>query len=471
MPAHQPGPHDHGRTFPSFLGHVGGHFLLFLTPPGRTDRPMSVHRYATQDGPRWQVRWRENGRVRTRSLTSKREAVAFDADVKAKKFKGESLPRAAKDTLADAYNQWLRLRAPNLAPQTLEGYRYSWDAHIRRTGFDSYRLAELASDPVLVEQLTADMRERGVGPAAQRKTLVVLSAVLSAAVQWKKIPTNPVWRMPKPSAGRQRIPHPFPPLLVERIKQALDKRRAKNPRFVLPTADSALVTLLSYAGLRPGEALALTWRDIGRRTIAVDKAVADGVVGPTKTRQARSVPLAVPARDHLTLWKDLTKVKSDDTLLFPGPSGSPWTRTQLNNWRGRVWRPTLEAVAADTGLERLATAIPYDCRGSFVSLHLRAGASPLEVAAWAGHSPQVMFRHYANVIEELVGEPRISVDEQITRAREAVLKRSAEELDRLVADLYENPTLSRPGGAKASILFFEPLGATVQYQRPEGADS
>ena len=38
--------------------------------------------------------------------------------------------------------------------------------------------------------------------------------------------------------------------------------------------------------------------------------------------------------------------------------------------------------------------------GSFVSLHLRAGASPLEVAQWAGHSPAVMFKHYANVIEE-----------------------------------------------------------------------
>ena len=51
-----------------------------------------------------------------------------------------------------------------------------------------------------------------------------------------------------------------------------------------------------------------------------------------------------------------------------------------------------------------------------MSLHLRAGASPLEVAAWAGHSPHVMFQHYANVIEELVGEPRLSAEEQICRA-------------------------------------------------------
>ena len=31
--------------------------------------------------------------------------------------------------------------------------------------------------------------------------------------------------------------------------------------------------------------------------------------------------------------------------------------------------------------------------------------------------PQVMFSHYAGVIEELVGEPRMPVEEQIARAR------------------------------------------------------
>jgi len=301
------------------------------------------------------------------------------------------------------------------------------------------------------------MRERGVGPAAQRKALVVLSAVLSAAVQWKKIPANPVWRMPKPPAARQRIPHPFPPLLVERIKRRLDRRQAKA-NIVLPTGDSALVSVMSYAGLRPGEALALAWRDVGRRTIAVDKAVADGVVGPTKTAQSRSVPLVEPLRQELDLWKRISRAKSDEALVFPGPKGGPWTRTQTNNWRGRVWRPTLESLAAETKLDRLGKAIPYDCRGSFVSLHLRAGASPLEVAAWAGRSPQVMFRHYANVIEELVGEPRLSAEEQIRRAQVAVLERSAGELDRLVVDLFENPTLSSPGGGQASITFYEPGG-------------
>src|SRR5579875_226999 len=417
---------------------------------------MSVQRYETVDGSRWRVRWREpTGRMRSRTVTSKREALALDSDAKPRKFKGAALPRPPKDTVADAYEQWLRLRGSNLAPQTIDVYRYVWNAHVRKQGFDAHRLTDLVTDPVLIEELIAGMRDQGVGPAAQRKTLVVLSAVLSAAVQWKKIATNPVWRMPKPSARPQRHPHPFPPLLIERIKLRLQRRQTKSGPY-RAVGDATLVSLLSYAGLRPGEALALTWGDVGQRTLAVDKAVADGVIGATKTGTIRTVPLVEPLRQELGLWRALSGEHSDEAFLFPGSDGEPWSRTQLNNWRGRVWRPVMEGLAVESKLDRLAKAIPYDCRGSFVSLHLRAGASPLEVAAWAGHSPQVMFRHYANVIEELVGEPRLSAEEQINRARTAVQERSARELDRLMVDLFENPTLRQPGSCEASIIFYDP---------------
>jgi hypothetical protein len=146
----------------------------------------------------------------------------------------------------------------------------------------------------------------------------------------------------------------------------------------------------------------------------------------------------------------------DDEFVFPGRVGEQRSRTQVNNWRKRVWRPVLTSLATEKRLEHLATAIPYDCRGSFVSLHLRAGASPLEVAAWAGHSPQVMFAHYANVIEELVGEPRIPVEEQITRARDVVEDTPSEELDNPAAELFARPTVASAGTSGAAKLLYEP---------------
>lgn len=129
---------------------------------------MSVQRYETADGVRWRVRWREgNGHMRSRTVGSKREALALDADVKARKYKGDALPRAGRDTLATAYDEWWRLRGSTLAPHTQRVYKYAWDAHIRDR-FDGHRLNELAAEPQLLEELTADMRDRGHQPSDQR---------------------------------------------------------------------------------------------------------------------------------------------------------------------------------------------------------------------------------------------------------------------------------------------------------------
>jgi integrase len=404
---------------------------------------MSVQRYDTADGVRWRVRWREaNGRMRSRTMTSKREASALDADVRARKFKGEMLPRPGKESLAAAYDDWFRLRGSRLATTTQRTYRAVWDAHVRGR-FDHHRLNELAAEPQLFDELLAEMRERGVGPASQRKVLVVLSAVLTEHVRWKKIATNPLWRMRKPPGTRQRHPHPFPPVVVERIRLRMARRVTKDSSGVRATADACLVTLMSYAGLRPGEALALTWADIGSNTIAVDKSVRDGAEAPTKTGAVRTVPLVAPLQSDLDHLRWACGLPTGDRLVIPATDGNYWSRSEFNNWRNRVWKPILEDLAiGEDSLGRLAKARPYDCRGTFVSLHLRAGASPLEVAKWAGHSPAVMFRHYANVIEELQGEPILPAEEQILRAREAVEEKERKELDELTADLLEHPTIS-----------------------------
>lgn len=394
--------------------------------------------------------------MRSETRTSKAEANALDADIKARKYRGEALPASRKDTLASAWDEWRRLVGSTLAPTTLRGYEYSWNKHIAGQGYDKHRLIDLITEPVILEELSADMRERDVGPAAQRKTLIVLSAVLSACVRWRRIPSNPVWGMPKPSSKPQRIPHPFPPLVIERIRLRMARRTTRDPKKLHGHRDACLVSLLAYAGLRPGEALALTWDDIGSNSLAIDKAVSDGVIGSTKTGVARSVPLSPPLEADLAEWRESCGSPSNSALVLPGPKGKPWSLTQSNNWRGRVWRPILADLATEDTMERLSAAVPYDCRGSFVSLHLRSGASPLEVARWAGHSPKVMFDHYAHVIDELTGEPILPVDEQIERARRAVEDKPTDELNRLVAEILENPTITAADIDSAAAEFFRP---------------
>jgi integrase len=417
---------------------------------------MSVQRYETADGSRWRVRWREpNGHMRSRTLMSRTAATAFDADVRARKYKGEALPRATRETLAEAHEQWWKLRGYKLASNTQRTYNAVWKAHVENR-HDHYPIAQLASEPQLLEEMLAEMAARGVGNAAQRKVIVVISSVLTACVKWGKIATNPAWQVEKPPAAPQRIPHPFPPVVIERIRLRMLRRAVRPRSSVRNVGDATLVSLISYAGLRPGEALALTFGDIGARTLAVDKAVSDGEIGPTKTRMARTVPLIDALRDDLDHLRKVRGDPPDHHLVLPATDRGLWTRSEFNNWRNRVWRPVPVDLAAAHDLRRLKTARPYDCRGSFVSLVLRAGHSPLEVARWAGHSPAIMFRHYANVIEDLVGEPAMSATEQIQRAREAVREKQTEELDELVVDLLERPTLAAAEGSGAAEVFYRP---------------
>jgi integrase len=418
---------------------------------------VSVQTYMTKDGPMHRVRWREGGKPRSRSFGSKREANAFDIDVKARRQRGEALPQSGRMTLGAAYAEWWKLRGYRLAKNTQKTYQQHWNAHVKDR-YDNYKLSEWVADPSLFDKLLADMDGRGVGPASQRKVLIVISAVFTAAVEWKKVGVNPVLSVVKPSATRSRIPHPFPPMVVERIRLQMRRRRTRDSTGKRRLADAVFVAVMSYAGLRPGEALALTWGDIGQRTIAVDKAVALGEEGPTKTGAVRSAPLVPPlAADLHELWEAQGK-PADDQLVLQAASGGYWSQTQYNNWRGRVWRPVMKGLAdGDPPQPRLATARPYDCRGSFVSLQLRAGASPLEVARWAGHSPKVMYDHYANVIDELEGEPRLPAAEQIDRAREAVEELQRQELDRLMADLLSQPTVADcEDDDAAAAKFFRP---------------
>jgi integrase len=417
---------------------------------------MSVQRYDTEDGSRWRVRWREpNGHMRSRTLMSRSAAIAFDADVKSRKYRGEALPRASRETLAEAHAQWWKLRGYKLSSNTQRTYKAMWKAHVENQ-YDHYPITQLASEPHLLEMMLADMAARGVGDAAQRKVVVVISSVLTACVKWGKIATNPAWQIDKPPTAPQRIPHPFPPIVIERIRLRMLRRPVRPRSSVRNIGDATLVSLISYAGLRPGEALALTFGDIGTRTIAVDKALSDGVVGPTKTRTARSVPLIDALHDDLDHLRAARGNPPDHHLVLPAADRGLWSRSEFNNWRNRIWRPILVDLAAAHDLRRLRTARPYDCRGSFVSLVLRAGHSPLEVARWAGHSPAVMFRHYANVIEDLVGEPSLSATDQIRRAREAVHEKRKEELDELVVDLLERPTLASSEGSGAAEVFYRP---------------
>ena len=172
--------------------------------------------------------------------------------------------------------------------------------------------------------------------------------------------------------------------------------------------------MLAYAGLRPGEALALTWGDVRERTILVERALALGELKETKTGQTRSVQLNAPLAADLAGWRLYCGRPQDDTLIFPTRNGVHWTDSHWRNWRKRVFAP----AAADAELSAFR---PYDLRHSFVSLLIAEGRSVVEIAKQAGHSPTMALATYGHVIEELEGADRRPAAEVIRAARDELV--------------------------------------------------
>lgn len=364
---------------------------------------MSVERVERKDGRVvWRVRWRQGGRNRSKVLGRKRDAEAFDAELVRRRRTGEvEQLDAGKESLADFGEQWWRLYAePNLARSTLQVYAVQWDAHILpRLGPLSLR--ELTPD--LINRFRLELEADGVGPASIRKALTLLQGVLQRACEWGRIPSNPVQAVRKPPAGRARSVTPLAPETVEAIRDRL--LRCGHVR------DATFVSVLAYAGLRPGEALALSWAHVRERTLLVEGAVSLGEIADTKTGRRRTVPLVGPLAQDLAEWRLHAGRPTAASLVFPSHDDRPWTLTAYQNWRRRIYTPAARAA----GVERPR---PYDLRHSFVSLLIAEGHNVVEVARQAGHSPAMALDTYAHVFEEFDPAERISAADRIRTARE-----------------------------------------------------
>ncbi|RDI76057.1 hypothetical protein Gocc_0476 [Gaiella occulta] len=194
------------------------------------------------------MRWRENGRNRSKSFTSKADAQRFEGDVRRSRELGRPLDiDRGKELLSEFVETWWRRHVvPNLAKNTRDSYGPTWEKHIRRR-LGGYRLRDIT--PGIVDQFKADLITAGAGPSVVHKALVILSGMFTCAVKWDHVERNPVDAIKVPTPKRARYVRPLPPATVEALRgQLLVQGRL---------LDATLVSVLAYAGLRPEEARAL----------------------------------------------------------------------------------------------------------------------------------------------------------------------------------------------------------------------
>lgn len=369
---------------------------------------MSVHAIDPRTGLKWtgtgpkayKVRGpKRNGKQLGATFDRKADADAYDLELKRRaRARGT---RPASDTLTLDWwrkNRWARDHARDLEQSTRDLYDRHW-----RQWIGPY-LGHLPLADITIDELAdwqADLvDELELSPDAVHKARTALGSVLTHAAT-ARAGVNNLRFVKAPKADHRDEVIPLSPLEIERIRSVLDDVR-----------DRIIVSLLAYAGLRPGELRALLWADRRQRTLLVQRAAdPGGQVKATKTGQSRTVKILPFLGEDLDAWSLRALAGSRRPIITP----DIWTQSQWSAWRRNVWRPACEKA----GLDPIPR--PYDLRHSFASLLLAEGQGVLDVAKQLGHSARMTLDVYGHVIDEydgLAAQERPIADTAIREARE-----------------------------------------------------
>jgi integrase len=275
-----------------------------------------------------------------------------------------------------------------------------------RTFLDKHLLPRIGDEPLVyidvprVLEVKAGLAKDGVPDYTSARTLKLLRQVLHFAVLSGVLTSNPadVLRAKGmlPPQGRKKDIRPLLPSEVEAIRAAMLARH--TPHAV---RDATLVSVLAYAGLRPGEALRLRWENVGTDQLRIVT---------TKTGKPRTVPkLITPLMDDLAAWRAASGKASPKALVFPGDDGKPWSVTAHGNWRNRAWKEC--APEAN---------VPYDLRHGYSLSLAREGVQVSDVAKRMGHKPATHLQHYEHFLDDLREREREPMEAAVLKAREAL---------------------------------------------------
>lgn len=285
-------------------------------------------------------RFRVDGRLRsTRAFRSRRDALAEARRAEEAGKLGTWVdPQAAAITLAAWFGAWQSARADR-APRTLEAERERFRSLVAPT-FGEVPLRRITHDDVT--RWAAGMRAPRTGevasPARRRDAVRLLVALLDAAVDSRRLVTNPArtpsGRVPALPRAPKTKAHRY--LSHEQLRRVADAARTHQGR--------TLVLLAGLTGLRWGELSALRTGDVDllRGRIVIERAYTrldDGtlLLGDTKTHARREVP--VPG----VLAGDLSVLLASrgSGLLFAGRDGGPLRRESFDR---NAFRPAVRAA-------------------------------------------------------------------------------------------------------------------------------
>lgn len=229
--------------------------------------------------------------------------------------------------------------------------------------------------------------------------LSVINRIFKYAVLMDILDSNPFDKVIKPKSRQVQRKGNF--LTKEELKEFLKLAQTATLSYFFP-----LVHLMSYTGLRQGEALALKWSDIDfeNKKITVDKTATrikeKQTLQTPKTKNSKRVISIDPTTlSILKSWKkDQIKIyfkngkhfEGDDNFIFTNERGD-WVH--IHNFI-RYFK----CFIAD---HKLKPITPHGLRHTHASLLFSAGVEPKNISDRLGHSTvQITLDLYTHITEE-----------------------------------------------------------------------
>jgi integrase len=345
---------------------------------------------------RWEARYRDPAGVqRTQTFDSKTAARAFLAVAETDVQRGEWVDPALGQTGFATWAEGWLATVVHLEMATQFGYRADVHNHLVPF-FGQTPVARITQRAV--RQLLAELKAAGYSASTIRGIFAALRLIMATAVADGLIKVSPCAGVRLPPAVRREM-------------VCLTPEQVAVLAAAIGRPYDMVVTFAAYTGLRAGEIGALRVRrlDLLRGTVDVAEALKDHhgrmVMGPTKSKQRRTVPLPRFLCEEMASYL-ADRPHGPDDLVFTAPDGGLLNH---NNFYKRRFRPAVARAGLPDALRF------HDLRHTYVAILIAQGAHPKAIADRTGHSsPNVTMSTYAHLLPGL--------EAQLTERLDAVFR-------------------------------------------------
>lgn len=290
-----------------------------------------------------------------RGFALKREADAWEREFIAGAAFQPDMPFKA------FYALFSRDTSPRLKKSTLVTREYIYNNHLAPF-FDDMPLDTI--DGVTVQRWQNELIEQGFQPTHLNNIERALSTVFNHAVRFYDLRRNPC-RIAG-NVGSKQPAQAMEFWTLDEYREAIE--------YVSNIKARTAITLLFWTGLRKGELLALTWKDINleAKTLRVNKSLTrlqgESLITSPKTKHSiRTIGLPDQAIQALTEYRAVCFDTRAKIPVFP------WEKRFIENGMQECF---------DSGAKRIRV---HDLRHSHASLLIELGYSALLIAKRLGH--------------------------------------------------------------------------------------